>query len=157
MRLPIVFLFLFAIAGEYWLDVGIASTRSSVFVAAIFILFRLKETLVILRTESKTFIIYICIIIGILINDLYIEADTTDIFKSVFFHIASVINFIFFFSVFSKNDLNFPKYLIIMTCTLIFHKNQEYFFTWSRVLEEPYFQSRMSAIILYFSIGWSFF
>ena len=157
MRLPIVFLFLFAIAGEYWLDVGIASTRSSVFVAAIFILFRLKETLVILRTESKTFIIYIWIIIGILINDLYIEADTTDIFISVFFHITSIINFIFFFSLFSKDELNFPKFFIIWGCALIIYKNGGFFFDVSRLLEGAYFSSRFAAMTVYFAIGWSFF
>ena len=127
MRLSIVILFLFAITGEHWLNVGIASMRSSILVAVIFVLFRLKETLVILRTESKTFIIYIYIIIGILINDLYVEADTTYIFKSVFFHISSLIIFIFFFSLFSKDELNFPKFCIIYGCTLIIYKNELFF------------------------------
>ena len=139
MRLSIVILFLFAITTEYWLDVGIASMRSSILVAVIFVLFRLKETLVILRTESKTFINYIYIIIAILINDLYVEADTTDIFKSVFFHIASVIIFIFFFSLFSKDELNFPKFLIISGCALIIYKNGEFFFDVSRLLDGAYF------------------
>ena len=141
MRLSIVILFLFATTNQYWLDVGIASMRSSALVAAIFVLFRLKETLVILRTESKTFIIYIYIMIGVLINDLYIEADTTDIFISVFFHIASVINFIFFFSLFSKDELNFPKFLIISGCALIIYKSGAFFFDVSRHLAGAYFSS----------------
>ena len=159
MRLSIVILFLYAITSEYWVDVGIASMRSSILVAVIFVLFRLKETLVILRTESKTFIIYIYIMIAILINDLYIEADTTDIFKSVFFHIASVISFIFFFSLFSKDELNFPKYLIIYGCTLIIYKNGLFFFDVTRTLlfDGAYFSSRFAALTVYFSIGWSFF
>ena len=157
MRLSIVILFLFATTNQYWLDVGIASMRSSVFVAAIFVLFRLKETLVILRTESKTFIIYIYIMIAILINDLYIQADTTDIFKSVFFHIASVINFIFFFSLFSKDELNFPKFLIIYGCALFIYKNNEFFFDVSRLLDGAYFSSRFASLTVNFSIGWSFF
>ena len=147
MRLSIVILFLFAITGEYWLDVGIASTRSSIFVAIIFVLFRLKETLVILRTESKTFIIYIYIMIAILINDLYIEADTTHIFKSVFFHIASVIIFIFFSSLFSKDELNFPKYLIIWGCALSLHHHGKFFFDVSRLLDGPYFSFRFAISI----------
>ena len=157
MRLSIVVLFLFAITSEYWLNVGIASMRSSILVAVIFVLFRLKETLVILRTESKTFIIYIYIMIAILINDLYIEADTTDIFKSVFFHIASVINFIFFFSLFSKDELNFPKYLIISGCTLFLYKQEMFFFDVSRLLDGAYLSQRVASLTVYFSIGWSFF
>ena len=159
MRLSIVYfiLFLFAITSEYWLDVGIASMRACVFVAVIFVLFRLKETLVILRTESNTFIIYIYIMIGILINDLYIEADTTDIFKSVFFHIASVINFIFFFSLFSKDEHNFPKYLIIYGCALFIYKNNEFFFDVSRLLDGAYFSSRVASPTVNLAIGWSFF
>ena len=157
MRLSLVILFLFAITGEYWLNVGIASMRLSVVVAVIFVLSRIKETLVILRTESKTFIIYIYIMIAILINDLYIEADTTHIFKSVFFHIASVINFIFFFSLFSKDELNFPKYLIIWGCTLFLYHRGMFFFDVSRLLDGPYFSYRFAGLTTYFSIGWSFF
>ena len=156
MRLSIVILFLFAATNQYWLDVGIASMRSSILVAVIFVLFRLKETLVILRTESKTFIIYIYIMIGVLINDLYIEADTTDIFISVFFHIASVINFIFFFSLFSKDELNFPKFCIIYGCALFLYK-RGFFFDVSRILDGAYFSARFAALTVYFSIGWSFF
>ena len=92
-----------------------------------------------------------------MINDLYVEADTTDIFKSVFFHIASVINFIFFFSLFSKDELNFPKYLIISGCTLFLYKQEMFFFDVSRLLDGAYFSSRFASLTVYFSIGWSFF
>ena len=157
MRLPIVFLFLFAITTEYWLDVGIASMKSSILVAVIYVLFHLKETIFILKTESNTFIIYIYIMIGILINDLYVDAETTDIFKSVFFHISSVIIFIFFFSLFSKDKLNFPKFMIIFGCALIIYKNGEFFFDISRLFDGVYFSARLASTTVNIAIGWSFF
>jgi hypothetical protein len=157
MRLSIVILFLFAITNEYWLDVGIASMRASNIIAVVYILSRLKKTLFILRTESKIFIVYMCIIIGIVINDLYTGADTTDIFKSIIFHIVSIINFIFFFSLFSKDELNFPKLFVIWGCSLIIYKNGGFFFDVSRLLDAAYFSSRFAAMTVYFAIGWSFF
>lgn len=157
MRISIIVLFLFSITTEYYLDVGIAYVKLSMLVSVTFVLFRLKETLVILRGESKTFITYIYIIIAILINDLYVDADTSDILKSIFFHIASMINFIFFFSLFSKNENNFPKFMIIYGFALLIYKNGEFFITVSRLLDGVYFSARLAASTVYFAIGWSFF
>jgi len=157
MKISTFFLFFYAMTFELWLDFGIASMRTSSMIAVICILSRLRETLAILKAEANVFIVYIYIILAIVINDLYVQADTIDILNSIFFHIISIINFIFFFSLFSKNDLNFPKFCIMLGFTLIIYKNDEFFFTWSRILEESYFQSRISEAISYFAMGVSFF
>ena len=157
MKTSVFLLFVYAATYEYWLDVGIANMRTSSMIAVIYILSRLRETLDILKAEANVFIVYIYIILAIVINDLYIQADTTDILKSIFFHIISLINFIFFFSLFSKNDSNFPKFFLFLGFALIIYKSDEFFFTWSRILEESYFQARISQSIFYLVIAWSFF
>ena len=157
MKLPLFFLFLYAITFERWLDVGIASLRFSNLVAVIFILSFFRETLAILKAEANVFIIYIYIILAIVMNDLYVQANTSDILISIFFHIISMINFIFFFSLFSKNDFNFPKFCLVIGFSLLIYKNEELFFTSYKIVEENYFQARISGAISYLAIGISFF
>ena len=127
--------------------------NSSYIFAFIYLSFYLKEVLTISRRESKTLILYIFIILGIVVNDIYVGADSSYMIKSILLHIFSLALFIFFLSLFLKDEFNFPKFLIIFSIALVFYKNQEYLLNFSRVLDSAYFNSRLASLTLYFSIG----
>ncbi len=108
--------------------VFIAHIKLSFYFSFLYIFFNFKRTLEIINRESRTFLAYLLIIVAILINDLAADANITDTIKAVLLHFFSFYIFIFFLSVFSKHENNFPRFLIIFSIALLFYQKPRVFF-----------------------------
>jgi len=157
LKFSIFGLWVYSLLNEYRVLILIAHIKLSFIFAFLYVVLNYKKTLNILKKERYTLYLYLLIVISIVLNDLIVDANMKNTIKSVLLHFFSFYLFIFFVSIFSKNESYFPRFLIIFSLSLLFFKNQEYLLDLSRVFDAPYFKSRLSSLILYSTIGVSYF
>lgn len=155
-----IVLIIYSLFTEHMISILTFNIRISHLLAIFFVLINFNNYILKnFRFNFKIIAAYILIIQAILFNDIIVGTKLLYTFNSFFFFLVSLFLYLFFFTIFLKDENNLGKFFIFTFLSLMIYKNGQFLFfgeeSFAKV--EAIYGSRFAGPFLFFTLGFSYY